>query len=282
MILSDGTMITKVDRPPYESQERFLMEVMFDGTKFCGWQCQNNDRTVQEDIQNLLSGIYAGLPIKVSGSSRTDSGVHARGMAATFAAPLRPTIEREKLRRAMNRMLPTDIRIRKIRSRPMDFSPRFDAIGKAYVYVLNLGDENPFSSGYSWQLRKMMDIAAMQEAAAVLVGKHDFSSFVVHRSQIDEAVRTIYRIEFERFDNYLCISFVGNSFLYKMIRCLTGLLVAIGRGELGSSEVKGILEGQDRQLAPQTAPAHGLFLMKVFYENKEMEQWKLRTVPFFV
>lgn len=282
MILPDGTKITKVDGPPYEAEERFLMEVMFDGTKFCGWQFQHNDRTVQEDIQKLLSGIYADLPIKVSGSSRTDAGVHAMGMAAAFAAPLRPPIEREKLRRAMNRMLPSDIRIKKIRTMPMDFSPRFDAIGKAYVYVLNLGDENPFSLGYSWQMRQRLDIDAMREAAEVLIGEHDFSSFVVQRSQIDEAVRTIYRIELERFGSYLCISFVGNSFLYKMIRCLTGLLVAVGRGELCSSEVKDILEGQDWGLAPQTAPAHGLFLMKVFYEKEEMDKWQLLNVPFFV
>lgn len=280
MILPDGTKITRIDQPPYEAEERYLMEVMFDGTGFSGWQCQDNGRTVQEEVQKLLSKIYADLPIKVSGSSRTDAGVHAIGMAASFAAPLRPAIEREKLRLALNRMLPPDIRIRKIRAVPWDFSPRFNAVGKAYVYVLNLSEENPFSSNYSWQLRKYPDLDAMREAAAYLTGTHDFSSFVVDRSKIDEAVRTIYRIEFERFGNYLCISYVGNSFLYKMIRCLTGLLVEIGLGDLGPHDAKAILNARDRKCAPQTAPPHGLFLMKVFFDEEEIQKWQLRRVPF--
>lgn len=269
------------DTPPYPSSSRWLLEISFDGTNYSGWQFQHHCVTVQEVLQKHLSNIFADLPITLTGSSRTDAGVHALGMAASFAVPDRPSIAPEKLLRAMNRMLPPDIRIRKIRHVPMEFNPRFDALGKAYTYVLNLGRETPFSTRYSWYRYHPLDIDAMREAAAHLVGTHDFSSFVVERSKIDDAVRTIYRIEFELIGNFLCISFVGNGFLYKMIRCLVGLLEAVGAGQQTAADVRKILEARDRTRSAETAPPHGLFLMKVFFEEESVASWKLRNVPFF-
>lgn len=272
----------RIEVPPYPSSSRWLLEISFDGTNYSGWQYQHHCISVQEVLQKHLSNIFADLPINLTGSSRTDAGVHALGMAASFAVPDRPSIEPDKLLRAMNRMLPPDIRIRKIKTVPVDFNPRFDSLGKAYTYVLNLGRETPFSTRYSWYRYRRLDIDAMREAAAHLIGTHDFSSFVVERSKIDDAVRTIYRIEFEQIGNFLCISFVGNGFLYKMIRCLVGLLESVGAGLRSPDDALRVLEARDRSQSAETAPPHGLFLMKVFFEEAPRNSWKLKNVPFFI
>lgn len=282
MIHPDGSKSTRVDTPPYPSSTRWLLEISFDGTAYSGWQYQHHCISVQEVIQKWLSTIFADLPITLTGSSRTDSGVHALGMAAAFAVPERPSIARDKLLRAMNRMLPPDIRIRRINEVPVDFNPRFDSVGKAYTYVINMGRETPFSTRYSWHMWRPLEVSAMQEAAAHLIGTHDFSSFVVERAKIDNAVRTIYRIDFQQFDNFLCISFIGDGFLYKMIRCLTGLLEAVGAGKLTPADAKRILEACDRTQSAETAPPHGLFLMKVFFEESQIHKWALKNVPFFI
>lgn len=262
------------------NSKRFLMEISFDGRDFGGWQIQPNNPTVQELIQDTLIKLYAGQEIKLVGSSRTDAGVHAVGFAASFAAPVQPNIPPAKLQKALNGLLPDSIAIRTVKGVPMDFHVRFDTAGKAYTYVINLGDETPFSAHYSWRPYRKPDIEKMRKAAQCLIGTHDFSSFVVNRDDIDDAVRTIYDIDFQVFGQYLCISFTGNGFLYKMIRCLVGALEAAGAGKISAAELKKILESKDRRKAPKTAPPHGLFLMKVFYDEREMAEFKLENVPF--
>ena len=265
-----------------ENSTRYLLEVCFDGYNFGGWQIQPDNSSVQQHIQDTLIKLYAGQNIKLVGSSRTDAGVHAIGFAASFVAPEKPDIPPDKLKKALNSLLPDSIAIRSVQEVPMDFHVRFDAVGKAYTFVINLGDENPFSAHYSWRARWKLDIDKMKEAAQHLVGTHDFSSFVVKRDAIENAVRTIYDIDFQTFGSYLCITFTGNGFLYKMIRCLVGALEAAASGAVSSDDVKTILEAQDRTKAPQTSPPHGLFLMKVFYDEKEIANYKLPNVPFFL
>ncbi len=264
-----------------EADKRLLLEISFDGQSYGGWQIQPDNLTVQELIQDTLSKLYAGQQIKLAGSSRTDAGVHALGFAASFAAPAKPCIPPDKLKTALNGLLPCSIAIRSITEVPMDFHVRFDAVGKAYTYVINLGEETPFSAHYSWLARWKLDVEKMREAAKYLTGTHDFSSFAVDCAGLENTVRTIYAIDFQLFAAYLCITFVGNGFLYKMIRCLTGALEAVASEALSPAEVKNILELKDRTKAPQTCPPHGLFLMKVFYDEAEISQFKLRNVPFF-
>lgn len=265
-----------------EADKRLLLEISFDGQNFGGWQIQPDNLTVQELIQDTLVKLYAGKPIKLVGSSRTDAGVHAIGFAASFVAPSKPDISIEKLKIALNGLLKKPILIRNITEVPMDFHVRFGAVGKAYTYVINIGEESPFSADYSWSTRWKLDIDKMREAAEYLVGTHDFSSFVVNREAIDNAVRTIYDIDFQLFGSYLCITFVGNGFLYKMIRCLIGMLEAVGSGAVSVAATKKILEAKDRSKAPRTSPPHGLFLMKVFYDKSEIKKFKLKDVPFFL
>ena len=266
----------------YEAAGKLLLEISFDGTDYSGWQYQPHCISVQEVLEKHLTRLFAGLPIHLAGSSRTDAGVHACGSAASFAIPGRPYIPIAQLRYALNRQLPLSIRIRNIIEVPLAFNARFDAKGKAYTYVLNLGEEHPFTGRYSWHLRKHMpDVDKIRQAAQHLVGTHDFSSFVVERSQIDNAVRTIYRIDIQEFGQYICMTFVGNGFLYKMIRCLAGALEAVGSGKIQPDDIKTILEAKQRTLAPETAPAHGLFLMKVFYDEEMLHQYRLKQLPFY-
>ena len=148
------------------------------------------------------------------------------------------------------------------------------------VRLLNLKDGSPFTDRYSWRPLRRLDPELLNAAAQRLVGTHDFSSFVVERSKIDDAVRTIYRIEQQMWGNYCTLTFVGNGFLYKMIRCLMGTIEAAGAGKISPDAVTRILESKNRTNAPETAPPQGLFLMKVFYEEEELRNFKLTHLPF--
>ena len=127
-----------------------------------------------------------------------------------------------------------------------------------------------------------IDVERLQDCAEVLIGTHDFSSFVCSRNDIDDAVRTIYSIETKIFGQYLCIVYKGNGFLYKMIRCLTGALLECGAGRMDKAELKALLEAKDRTLGPTTASARGLFLVKVFYGEEEWRDFEVENVPFFI
>ncbi len=264
----------------YVPVKRFLLEISYNGSGFSGWQIQPNAPSVQQTMQELMTGLYNNQKIHLIGSSRTDAGVHALGFAASFLVPERPAIPANYLMRALNRMLPPEIAVRSIKEVPLPFHSRYDALGKAYTYVINRGGKSAFTAGKAWHPPFRMDVAKMKEAAAYLTGEHDFSSFVVERSEIDNAVRTIYRIEFDEFGDFLCITFVGNGFLYKMIRCLVGMLAGVASGKYTPADAGRILESCDRTQAPATAIPDGLYLMKVFYDEAELNDFKLAGIPF--
>ena len=267
----------------YKPLSRVLLEISYDGSEYGGWQIQPNRLAVQEDMQNKLTKLYGGQFIHLIGASRTDAGVHAIGFAASFLTPVRPIIPLDKLQTALNRQLPPAIRIRSVREVPLDFHTRYDAIGKAYTYVINMGLETPFSARYSMlSTYKNLDAEKMRKAASYLVGTHDYSSFVAERKNIDDAVRTIYDIRVQDFGNFRCITFIGNGFLYKMVRNLVGTIHAAGNGTILPEDAGKILAACDRTIAPDTAPAHGLFLMKVFFEPDDPRSFELEQVPFFM
>ena len=270
-----------IEEVSYVPKGRFLLEICFDGSGYSGWQIQPHCPSVQEVVQKTLTRLYGGQAIHLIGASRTDAGVHALGFAASYLYPAFPAIPDWKVRAALNRLMPPDIRIVSIREVPLEFHTRYDALGKAYTYVLNLGEETPFSARFSWKPPRPVDPARIADAAPLLTGTHDFSSFVVERSKIPDAVRTIYRIDVQPFGDYLCLTFVGNGFLYKMIRCLVGTLEAVGAGAISRDRVREILERRCRVGAPDTAPARGLFLDRVFYDEAERDAFALERVPFF-
>ena len=270
-----------IEFTPYVPVKRYLMEIAYDGGSYSGWQIQPHCLAVQQVIQENLTKLYDKQPIHLIGSSRTDAGVHAQNFAATFLAPEQPAIPMERVFKALNRRLPPDIKIHTIKEVPLDFHARYDTCGKAYTYVLNLGgNDSPFVGRYSWKPYRKQSVELIRAAAERLVGTHDYSSFVVERREIDDAVRTIYRIDVEEIGDFCCITFVGNGFLYKMIRCLMGMIEAVGAGVYSPDAVTRILEARDRTQAPETAPANGLFLMKVFYNEADRENFRLPGLPF--
>ena len=264
----------------YEYAGRALLEVSYDGSFYSGWQFQPNHPTVQGELENTLKRLYRGLSIKTVGSSRTDTGVHALAFAASYLLPEMPSIPVERLQTVLNRQLPSAIRIRSVREVPVSFHVRYDTVGKAYTYLLNRGECTPFNARYSWPMYRSINVDAIRMAGQHLVGTYDFSSFVVERSQIDNAVRTIYAVDVQEFGPYVALTFRGNGFLYKMIRCIVGALEAVGRGVLAPDDIARIRDARDRSAAPETAPANGLFLMKVFYDFDELMNFSIRKPPF--
>lgn len=257
------------------------MELAFDGTAYSGWQSQNNSVTVQDTLEEKISLLYGDMKIKTTGSSRTDSGVHAIGFTASFDAPDKENLPPDRMKKALNRLLPLDIRIRTLSYADPDFHARYSAKAKAYTYVINTGDASPFDVRWAWRRRDCRNIDAIKEALAHIVGTHDFSSFSVKSAELDNPVRTIYSAEAKFIDKYLCITVIGNGFLYKMVRCIVGAMVQVGEDRLAPDTVKRILESRDRNEAPATAPPLGLFLMKVFYEDGLHENFRLDKLPFY-
>ncbi len=259
----------------------WFMELAYDGTDYAGWQIQPNGLTIQQVLEEKLAIIYANQIIRTDSSGRTDAGVHALGQTVTFSAPGRPIVQDWKLYKALNRMLPQTIRIREVKEVDGEFHARFSAVGKAYTYVINRGIPNPFTDRWSWNIPEFTALHELHKATDCLCGEHDFSSFTVDRKEIDDAVRTIYRIDIHEFGDLVCMTFVGDGFLYKMIRSLMGTLAFVGTGKVKPAEVKEILESRKRTSAYDTAPAQGLFLMKVFYDEKSMKKFKLEKPPFW-
>lgn len=261
-------------------KRHYFMEVAYDGTDYYGWQTQSDKITVQQTIEERLTKLHEGIPVKIEGSGRTDAGVHALGMGVTFTTPTKPHIPLNGLEFALNNILPKTIRVRGIRESESGFHARFDAKGKAYTYVVNRGYPSPFTSKFSWKPKRFEYLDEIRKTLDFLSGTHDFSAFTAQRNNIDDAVRTIYRVDMDEFDQYLCFTFIGNGFLYKMIRVLMGTIGDVARGKLALEDVKWILDSKSIVNAGKTAPPQGLFLMKVFYEDDAWKDFKLQTLPY--
>lgn len=259
---------------------KWFLEISYDGTEFGGWQIQQNNVTIQGILENRLSKIYANQLIHIEACSRTDAGVHAIGQIISFMPPERPLVDKDKLYRSLNRMLPPSIRIKEVKKAPSEFHARFSTVGKAYTYVINNGIPNPFTERWSWHLPNFKEICEIRKAVSYLEGMHDFSSFTVERKEIENAERRIYRIDVQEFGEFVCITFVGNGFLYKMIRSIIGTLAFVGSGKISAIKIKKILETKNRCDAYDTAPSKGLFLVKVFYDEGSLNKFILEKPPF--
>ncbi len=266
------------DLPPMG--RKILLELAYDGTDYIGWQVQTHGESVQSAFESRISKIYAGSKIKAESSGRTDAGVHALAQAISFMPPESPRIALDKLQRSLNRMLPPSIRVISAKTAPEGFHARFSASAKAYCYVINTAVEDPFTGRWSWHLPSFSKICEVRKAAAFLVGTHDFSSFTVERKDREDAVRTIHRITVRRFGKLICVCFIGDGFLYKMVRSMVGSLAFVGRGVIPPDEIQTILSAKDRRKCYDTAPAKGLFLVKVFYGKSDWKRFSLKTAPF--
>jgi len=274
-----------VNNTEYSIQKlKYLIEISYDGTNYAGWQNQPNKISVQQVIEDKLSHLYNGK-ISIRGAGRTDAGVHAVSMMAVFTPPSKPCITLYRLLHALNCLLPDSICIKKITAVDHEFDPRFDAFAKAYTYVICKKNINPrpFLSKWSISVKNSLNLDSISKGASFFIGEHDFSSFTVNLTKTKKnPMRLIYRIDVNEFDQFICITFIGKSFLYKMIRCLTGTLIEVGEGKVKPEEIQMILNAKDRRKGHTTAQPSGLFLVKLFYEEGSWEHFKLDRLPFLM
>ncbi len=225
---------------------------------------------VQEVVENVLERIL-GVPTTLYFVARTDAGVHAWAQECTFFT--KGKIPGTHFKRAMNALLPLAIRVRSSEECPHEYSVRRANKGKTYVYQLLRGyDDNPFLRRYVWRPGYPLDGDAMQEAAKILVGTHDFTSFRGSNTVPASPVRTIYDISFRQKDSTMRIYVTGDGFLYKMVRNIVGGLVDIGRGRLAPADFTRILAARDRRELGMTAPGAGLCLLHVYFEEPTAEK----------
>ncbi|MBO1515327.1 tRNA pseudouridine(38-40) synthase TruA [Metabacillus bambusae] len=240
--------------------------VSYDGTNFSGYQVQPNKRTVQGEIEGALLKLHKGKPTKVHASGRTDAGVHALGQVFHFDTSL--TIPEEKWPYALNSLLPEDIVIVEASYVSPDFHARFNTTAKEYRYRINQQKmKDVFKRNYSFHYPYKLNVSAIRQASIHLCGTHDFTSFCVAKTEVEDKVRTIYSIEIIEDDSEIIFSFIGNGFLYNMVRILVGTLLDVGQGYTDPNSIPVILEGRDRSLSGKTVPGHGLYLWKVHYDN---------------
>jgi tRNA pseudouridine38-40 synthase len=243
---------------------RYKCIISYDGSGFSGYQVQPKKRTVQSVIEAVLTKMHKGSSVKISASGRTDAGVHAKGQVIHFDSPLSLSVEKWEL--ALNSMLPEDISVLSVKEADPAFHARFDANGKEYRYYLNQSPKrDPFQRNYAFHYPYPLNLEAMREASAYLLGTHDFSSFCSARTEVEDKVRTIKTIEILQDEEKVSFHFIGNGFLYNMVRILVGTLIEVGSGKRKSEEIMEILEKRDRRYAGKTAPGQGLYLWQVLY-----------------
>lgn len=247
--------------------QRYKCIISYDGTNFSGYQVQPNQRTVQSEFEAVLAKLHKGNEVKIAASGRTDAGVHAKGQVIHFDSSL--SIPLEKWTTALNSLLPNDVSVLSVEKTDASFHARYDAAGKEYRYFLYLSKvRDPFRRNYAYQYPYPLEMGSMKEASQYLLGTHDFTTFCSAKTEMEDKVRTIKNIEFITDGEQLILRFVGNGFLYNMVRILVGTLLEVGSGERKPKEIAELLEQKDRRLAGKTAPAHGLYLWKVFYDSK--------------
>jgi tRNA pseudouridine38-40 synthase len=251
-----------------EAQERLKLIIAYDGRSFAGWQSQAGGGSVQDHLEAALFAV-SGIKARVHGSGRTDAGVHALGQVMHVDVP-RGRYAPATWMAALNANLPREIRVvraSRVRGGHDGFHARFSAKGKRYIYRLwNAPFMHPLEIGRAWHVPRTLDLDALREAAAMLVGRHDFARFSARAGRdVRETVRTIHRVTIVRRGPLITLAFEGDGFLYKMVRLLTGTLVRVAEGRAPVSFIKDLLSPKVRARTHFAAPAEGLYLAKVLY-----------------
>lgn len=246
--------------------KRIKLVVAYDGTNYCGWQLQPNGITIEEVLNGALTELL-GEEIKVTGASRTDSGVHSLGNVAVFDTDTR--IPPEKICYALNQRLPEDIVVQSSCEVPCDFHPRRCYSEKTYEYrILNRKIPMPTLRRDTYFFYRDLNVENMQKAAEYLVGKHDFKSFCTARADVEDTVREILSCTVKKSpEDIISIRVTGTGFLYNMVRIIAGTLISVGTGELVPDAMEEILAKRKRSAAGPTAPAHGLTMIGIQYDK---------------
>ena len=250
------------------SPSRTLRLVLaYDGTDYVGWQRQSDGVSIQGLLEDALRPIE-GADVTVHGAGRTDAGVHALGQVASFKLSA-ATIDAVTLARALNAVLPLDLRVLRCEEAADDFHARFSATGKCYEYrIVNGPVASPFLRRYVWHVIPGLDLDAIRTASAALVGRHDFASFQGSGTAVVSSERTVRRLEWRAGggpETPLVMEIEGDGFLRHMVRNIAGTLIEIGLGRWPAQEIERILQSRDRSQSGTTAPPSGLFLARVLY-----------------
>lgn len=243
---------------------RYLITVEYFGKNYNGWQTQKNAASVQQTLEEALSKLLQEK-ISLTGSGRTDAGVHALAQKAHFDTESR--IPMEKIPLAVNTMLPEDIKVIGIEERSPDFHAQYHAKRKTYLYKCYVSRiASPIRQHTHAQIIPPLDFEKMQQCAATLVGTHDFKAYCASGSIVKSTVRTLYRLDLAQQGDEITIEAEGNGFLYNMVRILVGTLVYVGKGKLTLDDIRQSLISGDRKKAGKTFPSGGLYLKEVIYD----------------
>lgn len=244
---------------------RIRLDISYDGHNFKGFQRQIKERTVQQEIETVLSRIF-NTDIVISASGRTDAGVHALKQVVTFM-PNKEVSDLALLRYSLNRMLPNDIHVNAIQFVDDSFHPRLHALLKTYKYILNMGEANPFYENYRYEFKRKLDVNKVLEAKELFVGEHNFKNFTTKEEDNHDYVRTINSIDVKQDEDVLEITLIGNGFMRYMVRMIVGTLIAIGIGKEDKNFIINKLEDTNRMPVIYKAPPQGLYLVDVKYEG---------------
>ena len=245
--------------------KNYKIIIQYDGTRYKGWQVQKStDMTIQGKIQDVLSAMV-GQEVEVIGSGRTDAGVHAYGQVANFHIP--EGYKEAEILEYLNHYLPMDIAVTSIEEVDERFHARFQAVSKTYIYRIHTSTiPNVFERKNMYTYIEKINLAAMKEAAKLMLGTHDFMAFCGNKKMKKSTVRTVTAIDIEEKENEILISYTGDGFLQQMIRIMTGTLIEVGNGTKQPEDIVKILESRVRENAGYTVPAEGLALKHVNYK----------------
>lgn len=249
-----------------QSKRNFKLVLEYDGSNYHGWQRQEGVLTIQEVMESRLE-VMLGSPIGVRASGRTDAGVHAMGQVVNFHS--RTRLGPDEIQRGLNSLLPPDIVVLQAREVPDSFHARFSATGKTYAYrILNRSMPSALERKYAWHVRRPLSRDPMIQCLHHSMGKHDFAAFMASGSSVSSTERHLFQADLQETDaEHLVFVFKANGFLRHMVRNLVGTVVDVGKGRRTPEEFIHILKSKDRKQAGMTAPAHGLFLVSVEYEE---------------
>lgn len=241
---------------------RYKVTVAYDGTSFLGWQKQNEGRTIQTEIEKILSQIL-DTPTLIFASGRTDAGVHALGQVFHFDCE--KALDLAKIKYALNRLLPEDIHIQSIDPVNDDFHARFGVVKKHYRYVVNMGEPDPLQRRFRYDVHQALDIAKMNQAAALFLGTQNFQNFTSKEEDEGHFIRTLHSLTLSVDHDVITFDLIGQGFMRYMARMMVGTLIAIGQGKEDVAFVSDMLQGETRKIVAYKAPSQGLYLVHVSY-----------------
>ena len=244
---------------------RFLIKFSYDGSSYCGYQKQPHKETIEEKLETALTKINAGKKTAVTATGRTDKKVHA--LCQYAHCDLDVNITEKNLKRALNSNLPEDIHVIEVKKVSSTFHARYNVKEKEYNYYLNIGEYNPILRNYVFQYNHSLDIEKMQKAIKYFEGTHDFRAFVTENKEKENCIRTIRKASISIKDNIITFSFIGNGFLRYQVRNMVGILIRVGENKLSPETVEKVLLSKDRTKSGKTAPAEGLYLTKITFNE---------------